>query len=53
MKVGVDSKTIVEPYRNPKNCPLGPKKVKNYPKIKSKSNVRNEGNIENKSCYII
>ena len=34
----------------PKNSPLGPQKVKNDPKIKSKSNVRIEGNIENESC---
>jgi len=33
-----------------KNSPLEPKNVKNYPKIKSKSNVRTEGNIENESC---
>ena len=33
-----------------KNSPLGPQKVKNDPKIKSKSNVRIEGNIENESC---
>ena len=35
-----DPKTVFEPYRNPKNSPLGPQKVKNDPKIKSKSNVR-------------
>ena len=34
----------------PKNSLLGPQKVKNDPKIKSKSNVRIEGNIENESC---
>ena len=33
----------------PKNSPLGPKKVKNDPKIKSKSKVRIEINIENES----
>ena len=33
----------------PKNSPLGPKKVKNDPKIKSKSKVRIERNIENES----
>ena len=32
------------------NSQLGPQKVKNDPKIKSKSNVRIEGNIENESC---
>ena len=42
--------TAFEPYPNPKNSPLGPQKVKNDPKIKSKSNVRIEGNIENESC---
>ena len=30
--------------------PLGPQQVKNDPKIKSKSKVRIEENIENKSC---
>ena len=35
-----DPKTVFEPYPNPKNSPLGPQKVKNDPKIKSKSNVR-------------
>ena len=34
----------------PKNSPLGPQKVKNDPKIKSKSNFRIEWNIENESC---
>ena len=47
-------KTVVEAYPNPKSSPLGPQKVKKYPcqrpKIKSKPNVRIEGNIENKSC---
>ena len=37
-------------YPNPRNSPLGTWKVKNYHKIKSKSNVRIEGNIENESC---
>ena len=36
-------KTVFEPHIEPKNIPLGPKKVKNDP-------VRIEGNIENKSC---
>ena len=45
-----DPKTVFEPYPNPKNSPLGPQKVKNEPKIKSKSNVKIEGNIENESC---
>ena len=43
-------KTVVELYSNPKNSPLGPKKVKSDPKIKSTSKVRIEGTIENKSC---
>ena len=30
-----------------KNSPLGPQKVKNYPKINSKSKVRVERSIEN------
>ena len=34
----------------PENSPLGPKKVKNDLKIKSKSKVRIERNIENESC---
>ena len=38
----LDSKTVFEPFLNPKNGPLGPQKVKNDPKIKSKSNVRIE-----------
>ena len=46
----VDPKSFFEPYPDPKNSPLGPQKVKNDPKIKSKSNVRMEGNIENESC---
>ena len=36
----VDPKIVYEPY------PLGPQKVKNNPKIKSKLNVRFEGNKE-------
>ena len=45
------------PFPNPKNSPLWPQKVKklpqkvkNYPKIESKSNVRIERNKENESC---
>ena len=34
----------------PKNSPLGSKKIKDDPKIKSKLKVRIEGNIENESC---
>ena len=37
------------PFPNPKNSPLGPQKVKNDPKIESKSNVRIERNKENES----
>ena len=31
---------MFEHFPNPKNSPLGPQKVKNDPKIKSKANVR-------------
>ena len=54
---------MFEAYFHPKNSPLGPQKVKNDPKnsplgqnvkndpkIRSNSNVRIEGIIENKSC---
>ena len=40
---------IFEPYPDPKNSPFWSQKVKNDPKIKSKSEVRIEENIENKS----
>ena len=40
-------KQCLDPSQNPKNSPLGPKKVKNDPKIESKSNVRIERNKEN------
>ena len=43
-------KTVLEPYPDPKNGLLGPQKVKNDPKIMSKSKVRIERTIENKSC---
>ena len=46
----VDPKTVLEPYPNAKNSPLGSQKVKNYPKIKLNSKVRIEGIVENKSC---
>ena len=39
---------IFEPYLDPQICPLGPQKVKNNPKIKSKEKVRIEGTIEKK-----
>ena len=45
-------KTNVEPYPSPKNSPLGPQKVKNDPKIKSKSIVRIWGNIENETTWV-
>ena len=45
-------KTVIEPYPNPKNSPLGHQKVKNNPKIESKSKVGFEEIIENKSCSI-
>ena len=34
----------------PETSPLGPQKDKNNPKIKSNSNVRIQGIIENESC---
>ena len=40
----------LNPTPAPKNNPLWPQKVKNDPKIKSKSNVGAEGNIENERC---
>ena len=36
-------KQFLNPFPNPKNSLLGPQKVQNYPKIKSKSNVKVEG----------
>ena len=38
----VNPKSVVEPYLNPKNSPLGPQKVKKDPEIKSNWNVRIE-----------
>ena len=38
-----------ECYPDPKNSPLGPQKVQSDPIIKSKSKVRIEENIGNKS----
>ena len=46
-------KTVVKPYPNLKNSPLGPQKVKNDPKSKSKSKVKIERSIENKFCSVI
>ena len=42
----VDPKTVFQPYPDPKIAYYAPQKVKNDPKIKSKSNVRIEGNIK-------
>ena len=42
----------VEPYPDPKNSPFRPQKVKNDPKIKSKSKFIIGGTIENKNCSI-
>ena len=42
-------KTVFEPYTDPKNCPFRQKKVKTDSKIKSKSKVIIEENVENKS----
>ena len=38
----VEPKTDFKVYLNPKNSPLGPQKVKNDPKINSKSKFRIE-----------
>ena len=50
--VQLDPKTVFEHYPYPKNRPLGLQKVKKDPKIKSKSNIRIEGNIEKKVAAI-
>ena len=42
-----------EPFPNPQNSPLGPQKVTNDPKIKSKSNVRIERNNEIKVVQLL
>ena len=49
--MSVEPKTVVKPYSNPKDSPLGTQKVKNDPKNESKSNIGIEGTLENKSCY--
>ena len=46
-------KRVFELFLNPKNIPIGPQKVKNDPKIKSKLNIRIERNKDNKSCSTI
>ena len=43
-------KQVSNPMPTQKNSSLGHQKVKSDPKIKSKSKVRIEGNIENESC---
>ena len=43
-------KQFLNPTLNPKIAHWEPKKVKNNPKIKAKSNVRIERNKENESC---
>ena len=47
---GWTPKTFVELYSDPQTSLLGPQKDKNDPKIKSNSNVRIQGIIENESC---
>ena len=47
--VWVDPNTFVEPYPSPKNCQLGPQKVKIDPEIKQKSNIRIDENIQNEN----
>ena len=42
-------KQLSNPTPTPKK-PIGPQKINNYPKIKLKSKVRIERNIENESC---
>ena len=52
-KTLLGSTYVVEQFltlTQPKNGPFGPQKLKNDPKIKSKSKVRIEGTMENKSC---
>ena len=49
----MDPKTVFEPHIEHKKSPLGPQKVKDDSKIKSKSNVRIEGNKENENYCTI
>ena len=44
---------VFEPYPNPKNSPLELQKVKNDPRIKSKSKVRITGTIENTNFQLL
>ena len=46
----VDPKIVLENYHGQKNSPFGFPKSESDPKIKKKSNVRTNGNLENKSC---
>ena len=46
---GVDPKIFLSPTPIQKHSPLGPQKLKNDTKVKSKSKVRIEGTIEDKS----
>ena len=43
---GGNPKTVVEPYPNPKNIPLGPPKVKNDPKIKGRVQKKKKKKLE-------
>ena len=45
----VDSKTVFNPYPDPKISPLGPQKWKKTPKLGQNKKIRVEENIENKS----
>ena len=49
----LDPKTVFELFPNPKISPLGPQKVKNDPKNKSKSKVRIDENKKNRSFYLM
>ena len=44
------SKNSLQTLPQPQKLPIRAQKVKNDPNIKSKSNDRAEGNIENESC---
>ena len=50
LTIWVNPKIVFELYPNLKNSPLGPQKVKNNPKIKYKTNIRIDGNIQNENC---
>jgi len=49
----VDHKTVLEPHIEDKNSPNRAPKSLNNPKLKSKSNVRIEGNKENENYYTL